>query len=454
MGLAALKPSCCNKALGWPAAVLLALLLLLLPAFVNCFPFVFADTGGYLARPFEHTLSLGRSALYGAFLAAGIPLDFWPNAVLQAGLTVWVIHLALRVYGYRGPLTFVVVAAALALLTSLPWFVGQLMPDVFVPLAVIAIHLIAFAGERLRRGEALLLGATVAAAMASHMSILAVVIGLLMLFVLLRSLPGRLGAPRPALAAPVAAAAGGIALALASNLAIAGQLAFTPGGSTFLFARLLQDGIVERYLDEHCPDPSIRLCAFAGKLPPTADDWLWGDSPLRALGGWQAFEPEGRRIILRSMARYPGMHIRTAARATALQLVRLATGEGLGSADNWHVREMLRQYAPASIAAFAASRQEHGAFNFNIINAVHVPLALLASALLPVCIVLYRRRSPQLALFAATALFALVANAAICGIFSNPNARYQARIAPLAGLAALMLMLELRKPKRPCGGCT
>jgi hypothetical protein len=434
-----------SKNVAWIAAGSLGLIVLLLPAFVNGFPFVFADTGGYLARPFERTLALGRSALYGLFLAAGIPFDFWPNIVAQAGLTLWVMQIALRVYGYRGPLTFACFVVALAVFTTLPWYVGQLMPDIFVPLAVIALHLLAFARERLRKRETLLLMAVVAFAMASHMSIVALVAGLLVLFSMLRLLGRRLDPARPALRAPIAAAAAGIALALASNLAIAGQFALTPGGSTFLFARLLQDGIVARYLNEHCPDPTIRLCAYRAELPVSADNWLWGNSPLGTLGGWEELEPEGRRIIFKTIASYPFMHIRTAARATAEQLVTLATGEGLGSKDNWHARRVLQQYAPDTMTAFAASRQEHDAFEFGLVNFIHVPVALVTTAMLPVFILLCRRRNPQLSLFAATILLAIVTNAAICGIFSNPNARYQARITPLAALTALMVMLDFRK---------
>ena len=52
-----------------------------------------------------------------------------------------------------------------------------------------------------------------------------------------------------------------------------------------------------------------------------------------------------------------------------------------------------------------------------------------------------------LSLLAATVLFAIVTNAAICGIFSNPNARYQSRIAPLAALIALMALLDFWKAR-------
>jgi hypothetical protein len=419
--------------------------MLLLPAIFNGFPFVFADTGGYLARAFERTPALGRSALYGVFLAAGIPFDFWPNVVLQAALSAAVIAVAVRICGDRGPAMFLLVVTALALGTSLPWYAGQLMPDIFLPLAVVALHLLAFARERLRASETLLLAGVLMFALASHMSIVAVTAALLTLFVTVRLLHRRLGFPQPRLAAPFGAAIAGIALALASNLAIVGHLGLTPGGTTFLFGRLIQDGIVARLLEARCPDPSLRLCAFRAELPQGADDWLWGNSPLGKLGGWEAFEPEARRIIRDSVVSYPFAHITTAARATAEQMVTLGTGEGLKSKDNWHAESVLRQYAHGTMPRFAASRQQQDALDFRIVNLLHVPLALVATAALPLLIVLARRRRPQMAMLAATVLLALVVNAAVCGIFSNPNPRYQSRIAPLAILTLLLAGIGLSK---------
>ena len=40
-----------------------------------------------------------------------------------------------------------------------------------------------------------------------------------------------------------------------SNWAITGTFAFTPGGVSFVFGRLVDDGIIDRYLHEQCPDP-------------------------------------------------------------------------------------------------------------------------------------------------------------------------------------------------------
>jgi hypothetical protein len=51
------------RRLAWPAAAVLMVLPLLKPALWNGFPLIYADTGGYLLRPFEHSLELGRSSM-------------------------------------------------------------------------------------------------------------------------------------------------------------------------------------------------------------------------------------------------------------------------------------------------------------------------------------------------------------------------------------------------------
>jgi len=78
------------------AAAVAAVLMLLAPALWNGFPLLEYDTGGYIARWFEGTLVVSRSTVYGLFLNALAYPDFWPVAVVQAALTVWVIALTLR----------------------------------------------------------------------------------------------------------------------------------------------------------------------------------------------------------------------------------------------------------------------------------------------------------------------------------------------------------------------
>ena len=415
--------------LAWPAAAAVMVLALLAPALWNGFPLIFADTGGYLLRPFDGTLELGRSAIYGAFLAAAIPLEFWPNVLVQAALAAWIIVLVLRTHLVRiRPATAVLVVLGLAGLTSLPWTVGQLMPDVFVLLAALALHLLAFRPTQLRTIEMAGLGAVAAFAIASHMSILGMGLALLLAYAV-TVLPGfRLELPRPRLAPPAAALCAGIGLALTSNAIIGGEFAFTPGGADFLFGRLVQDGIVGRYLDRVCPDPSLRLCAYRHALPASNVDWLWwSQSPFYKLGGWREFMPEAERIIGATILTDPGAHIATAVRATWEQLASVATGDGVNPENTQHAVWVLSQHAPNAMPRFLNAAQQRNLFDFTAINRFHVPIALLATAALPFIALLARRRRPAVAALALSALLALLANAPICGIFSGPDDRYQSR---------------------------
>jgi hypothetical protein len=434
------------------------LLVLLVPALWNGFPLIFADTGGYLARPFERTLTVGRSAFYGTFIAAGVPLDFWPNVLLQAALAVWLIVLSLRVHGCGGrPALALLTVISLALVTSLPWFAGQLMPDIFVPLAVLGLHLLAFRHAALRPFERIALIALVAAAIASHMAILGLCLVLVAAYAALalaKPIIGFMRWPRPALLYPAAAAAAGAALALASNFAIAGQLAFTPGGETFLFGRLIQDGIIPRYLAEHCPQASPPLCPYRAQFSSVADDWLWAnDSPLHKLGGPQGFGPEERRIILETLKLYPGQHITTALQATLDQLGTMRTIIATNPWDNYHAREQIKRLAPGTLPRFHAARQQREALGTDVLNLLHIPVAALSMVGLIIIVTLgrYRRVEHAAAAFAATVLIAILGNAAICGVFSTASDRYQSRLVWLAPFCVGLAVFGASAGKRETG---
>ena len=71
----------------------LCVLLLLAPALINGFALLNYDTGGYLARWYEGTLTANRAAAYGLILSSSVPFALWPAVVLQSALSVWVIAL-------------------------------------------------------------------------------------------------------------------------------------------------------------------------------------------------------------------------------------------------------------------------------------------------------------------------------------------------------------------------
>jgi hypothetical protein len=423
-----------NLRLGEAAATLL----LLAPALWNGFPLLQHDTGGYLARWFEHTLEASRSTVYGLFLSLLAWPDFWPAVVAQAGIAVWLLALVLRVHGFGGrPFVLVAVTALLAAATTLPWLASLLLTDIFAGLAVLALHLLVFSDAALRRWERAALVVLAAFGAASHSATFAVLLGLLAAGAVASLLFRRVGiggVVRGGLALVL-----GAAMLVAANFAVAGRIAWTPGGISLAFGRMLQDGIVARYLDDRCPDPRLRLCVHRHELPTDADVFFWGEGVFDRLGRFDGLGDEMRLIVLESLRDYPAMQARAAAVAAARQFVQVGTGEGVLD-TLWHSYAIVEQFAPSAVPAMRAARQQRGEFDFAAINLVHVPIALgTMLLLLPIMVLGWRRaRFADLGLLAAAATLALLANAVVCGVLSNPHDRYGARLAWIAPLVVLL----------------
>src|SRR6202012_1647541 len=87
-------------------------------------------------------------------------------------------------------------------------------------------------------------------------------------------------------------------LIFTSNYVLTRQVFLSRSGTVFLFARLMQDGIVKRLLDDTCPASGYSLCGYQNRLKARADAWLWGpDSLFRARGGFRGDHAEETRMI-------------------------------------------------------------------------------------------------------------------------------------------------------------
>ncbi|MFV3073917.1 hypothetical protein [Niveispirillum fermenti] len=449
--------------LDWPRLALwLGAFALLGPALWNGFPVVFFDTGGYIKRVLDWDLEPGRSFFYGLFLFATSAgwFSFWGPVLAQAAATLWLIHLTLRSHaiGCRDwPAAQVTGVAAIGLsaLTGISWYVAQLMPDILLGLLVLALWLLAFRWETLNPGERLGVAAIGLLALLSHMSGMGLAVGLVAVIAVARVLDRRCGW---ALSPRLGPAAGLVAMALllmpTLHMALIGKQGYTPGGPAFVFGRLVQDGLAQRYLERHCPDATIRLCDHRDRMPSTANDFLWhADSPFRVIGWWGGADAELSRLVAGIIREEPLAFLATGLRAAARQLVTVRTGDGL---DEWHevTRWVFAAFMPRQQElSFTTARQQRGEVTrglFDTLNAVHVPVAHLSGLGLLLAAAWGLRRGGRadlgaLALFTA---LALLGNAFINGALSNPHDRYQGRVVWLATLATGMAMaawLDMRR---------
>jgi hypothetical protein len=436
-----LRARAADSAWVWMSAIAIPLMLIA-PALWNGYPLLQYDTGGYLARWYEGYLVPSRSTVFGLYLHFGEDSSFWLDLGIQALATLWILQLTLRVFGLAGPLRLLGLSIALVLTTALPWLASTLLTDIFSGLSVLSLFILILHGDRISTVERVSLFAFTTFAAATHSATLAVLLGLCCI--------GWIA--RPFLRARIAVSGllqgsltiiSGAAMLLAANFALSGKLAWTPGGYGVAFGRMLQDGIVARYLGDHCPEQKLKLCPYRNELPATADQFLWGNSMFNTLGRFQGMNDEMGFIVSRSLAEYPLWQASAAIVATAQQLVSVATGEGT---NGWipHTYGIVERYIPAQLAPMRAARQQHWDIDFTVINRIHVPVALLSMLLVAAILAaaIWRRRLDDLTLLAATVLCALLGNAFVCGVISGPHDRYGARLAWLA--TSVLLIAAVR----------
>ena len=430
--------------MNWALATLACIAILLAPAIWNGFALLQYDTGGYLAPWFDHLPAINRPVPYGLLLAAGRWPDFWPVLVVQSALTVWVMALVLRAHGLGGrPLLLTGMIAALSIFTTLPWLTSILLTDIFAGLAVLALYLLLMRDEALTRAERVGLIVLAAFSAATHNATLAVLLALLALAVLIR-LVDRRRVPLARLGRGALALLLGVVIMFASNLLVTGKLGWSRGGYALSFGRMLEDGIVKKYLDAHCPDKTLRLCPYKDALPRDADDFLWGGGVFDKLGRFAGMDDEMRRIALACLRDYPGLQLKSALSETVTQLAMVDTGAGVVNSV-WNTYETIENFVPAAVPAMKAARQQRVGLSFTAINFVQVPIAWLAMLLLPVIAVVALRRTRYVDIgeLAAAMTLATLANAGVFGTLATAHSRYGARVVWLAVFVVAVALVSV-----------
>jgi len=424
----------------------------------NGFPLIFYDTGAYILEGLGHVFLVERAPVYAELLfLAGGDFSLWPIVVLQA---LMISYLILEVARAEVPdlslLGLSMIGAVLSLFTGIAWYAGQVEPDIFTPMVILGGWLLLFRSDRLGKAASRWVLGIVALAVAAHPSHLGLLGGLLIAALLVK-LARRWGPrlPRPDLKRGVVALVSALALIVAGNFVLTGNFFISKSGSVFLFARLMQDGIVQRLLRDTCPpagDAKWRLCAYKNRLPHNANAWLWGErSGFHALGGFASKDQqeEDARMIGMSLRRYPLMHLRTAATDSALQFFQFKTGDGIEPQLSI-LEPNFRRMIPEQLPAYLQARQQHGLIRFKTLNLIHVPVGTMS--LLGLLLLLQRgavRRAWDEASLPALVLLGLIGNAVICGTFSNPHDRYQSRIVWLPTLVLLLAVTRDRRALQP-----
>lgn len=435
----------------WEAVATAALCPLLLAAAIwNGFPFIFYDTGAYMLQSFGEKFVPERAPVYSLFLKyAGGGESLWLIAILQALMVSFVMVETARMLAPRMTLKIILlIACGLVLLTGLPWYAAQIEPDAFTPLVVLTSYLLAFHASRLGLWRCLALICVGALAAAVHPSHLGLAIGLVIALAIFRTITWwkRSDAwPGANFLLPAVSAALGLTMIFAANYHFTRQVFISRAGPVFMFARMLQDGVVQKVLTETCPTSDYMLCRYRTRLPHRADKWLWGPGTLFVkLHRFIGTQEESGRIVHDALTRYPLWNAELAARDALQQFFLFYTGDQI-EPQQWVLFADFHKFIPHQMAAYASAHQQKGEIRFRLINVIHVPFGWLVLALLAASLVLaFRRDEQKAATVLGFVLVAMIGNAVICGVFSNPHARYQSRLIWVPAFAMALLASDRR----------
>jgi hypothetical protein len=334
------------------------------------------------------------------------------------------------------------------------YFAGYMMPDIFLPLALLALLTIGLFWSILSMGARWFWSVLLIAAMLFHNLNIALVTAMFILLILMRAPIARREGRGPALLI-----AGGIAGALAAQagvtLAVRGLTGATPVSPPFLAARLIADGPGRAYLTENCPQSGFELCRHLGQLSTNSDLILWSGDPQQGLF-WVATPREKRRIAdeqlhfaLAVAADRPGDALTSTTRSVVDQLRR------------WRLSEF--NYAAFQRGSFVEKLPEPilGRTRRSAAFAEAMPTGLVALlapfmatiGLAVMAALVWRERTEPhflrpLLLVITTIFLALLLNAIICGAISTPHDRYQMRLVWLLPMLAAMLAIALRPNRR------
>ena len=402
----------------------------------------------------------GRSVYYGALLYAGyLTGGMWLTVAVQALSAAYLLHLLMaRLWGLRGR-QVVGVAAAISLLSPLGVYAGFLMPDVFAPVVILSLGVLAVYWQQLPDRDRWTVPALLLFGLCAHASHLA--LALLMLALLLaarlfiarwRTLSG------VGLAVVAGCIVGALGAEWAFNKAVTATVGAPPLRLPHPMARLIDLGPGTDFLKQHCPQAApttYAACAYLQNYPTGWEDFLFSTDPAK--GTFALADPATKRRLsdeqlpfVVDVLRHDPVGVVGGIAADVLRQI------GHFRVDLWGYGEtgIAKYYGgrvPDSVYAGLQNSRAARPSRLNQGLTITTYASVLAAVVLSFLWWLRRMGSAaappvaqsqrRFADFAALAVAGVLANAIVCATLASSLDRFQARVIwllPFLALAALV----------------
>jgi hypothetical protein len=404
-----------------------------------------------LGQPVEDYVG-ARSPTYGAFFyIATHKASLWGLVAIQALIASWVLFsLSKAVNKSRAAFCYWVTTTVLVFASSMSYFISYAMPDVFAGIGVLCVVALVLYRNAVSRVEYAATWLTLAVSTSFHPTFLivfgaAAVAGLLA-GIFLRVISGRQAVSIGG--AVVAALAIGSLVAPAYRIVERGIFKHPINAPPFATARVLADGTGVAYRSEVCVDPSrFAICRIHLKFPVNSDAFLWGS--LEEGGGYKAVDAATRsalraeegEFVFNSIIARPADQFRASLLNWANQIVLVDVFEPLLDPKTQASFSLFEQRhsRPGRTSQFAGEQTLQVARRVGLWVAL---IGLIAIATRSVSSTVSRQSHPNTLVFMSIIWMSVIINAGICGVISEPLARYQARIIWLLPASLVLIIFQ------------
>lgn len=423
------------------AAALAVLALAWWPTIYNGFPLLFSDSAQYACFALRgcRETHIGYPIYYSGFIAPLLYVrGFLAIAIVQGLLASTVLYAFHRNVAGSTPTRALATTAAVLSLTQLPWLNSWIMADVFTGLGFLALMTLVFPRKPMSPlvvATLLLLVLACCLVATGSLLVLATVSASIIVARRMLGSPLSIRTYRNSVVFGLTV----VVLAAAPNAYLYGKVTLNAGGAAMSFAKLVDDGVAQDYLQSQCASRGYRVCAHLdelAKLKGQSQGFLWGEARLAEKTlAWR--DPDGElgrlnRAIL--SARAPSI-LRSAARSAGKLL--LATALGTDTADdNWQryapdhpMMTYLANEMPNARVAFDNSRQQRGRLARSNLNTLYsVSIYASYGVVLALLIAAVHQRALLVVAVLGILVYFLITNAVIHGGLVGPFVRYAARV--------------------------
>lgn len=427
------------------AVIVCAAFILLIPVLLNGFPFIFPDSGDYIF----FTPRVYRSPFYGLFIFFfHLNRWIWMPVFAQALIVSHLLWLMLKLSGARQVASkTLLLALLLTVFSSLPYFVGYIMADLFTPVMFITMYILGFYYTELSWRLRIYLILLACVATSAHVANLTMAVGLFYVFVLLLPWCGvkraviikRLGV----LLVPIGLTTAAVFL---FNGLIFGMFSLAPIGSAMFMTNLIKYGPAQHYLEKTCPDSGYKMCLFKTHLAQVADNLLWNPDAVQKLGGYAGLKRESKIIVEGTLKTYPYEVVAVIVQNFVVGLMSHEPAAEIQSNAQvpWVIDSLMIKFGPHAVEKYLNSAEMRDIIPHDVIKSIDnivVPLAFFALAGLGLFAA--RRRDRQNAALAAIMIAGVLGNTLLCTAVSGVYDRYQARVTWLLPMAVFVIVSSL-----------